>query len=374
MERGNVKREDVKREEELPTPAIVIDVERVRRNVRKLADYAKARGIGIRPHTKTHKSVELARMQLEAGACGLTVAKVGEARAMSQAGNDILMAYPPADRLRGVVLAALAHSGTTMRVGVDSAEAIGSVASSAAAMGTEVGILIDIDVGLHRTGVQTPEEALLLARQVRRLRGVRLDGIMFYPGHVKDESAESIRQLDEVEAKVAETIGLWHKNGLEARIVSGGSTPAAYQSHRMPSMTEARPGTYVFHDMNGVRGGYAGFDDVAATIRATVVSTAVPGQFVLDCGSKTLTSDRCGPAPESGHGHILDYPDARIVKLTEEHAQVDAREGARRPRVGERVTVIPNHICPCVNLQDYVWWKERDELRRVAVDARGCVF
>jgi D-serine deaminase-like pyridoxal phosphate-dependent protein len=139
-------------------------------------------------------------------------------------------------------------------------------------------------------------------------------------------------------------------------------------------MTEARPGTYVFHDMNCVHGGYAGFDDVAATIRATVISTAVPDQFVLDCGSKTLTSDRCGPAPDSGHGHVIEYPDAKIAKLTEEHAQVDARACERRPRVGERVTVIPNHICPCVNLQDFVWWKEGDRYRRVRVDARGCVF
>jgi len=241
-------------------------------------------------------------------------------------------------------------------------------------VGSEIGILIDIDVGLHRTGVQTPQDSLERAQQVERLNGVRLDGIMFYPGHVKDESPESLRQLAEVEAKVAETTVLWRRHGLEAKIVSGGSTPAAYQAHHLPSMTEARPGTYVFHDMNGVRGGYATFEDVAATIRATVVSTAVPGQFVLDCGSKTLTSDRCGPAPDSGHGHIIEYPDAKIVKLTEEHAQVDARQSGRRPKVGERVSVIPNHICPCVNLQDAVWWQEGDRFRRVAVDARGCVF
>jgi D-serine deaminase-like pyridoxal phosphate-dependent protein len=369
-----VKRADVIREEELPTPAIVIDVERVRRNVYRLADHAKARGIGIRPHTKTHKSIDLARMQLEAGACGLTVAKVGEAKAMSQAGDDILMAYPAVDPLRCRGLAELAAAGKTVRVGVDSAAAIDALASCAASAGTEIGILVDVDVGLHRTGVQTPEEALTLSQQVERLSGVRLDGIMFYPGHVKDESPESLRQLDEVEAKISQTIALWLKHGLGAGIVSGGSTPSAYQSHRMPSMTEARPGTYVFHDMNGVRGGYASFDDVAATIRATVVSTAVPGQFVLDCGSKTLTSDRCGPAPDSGHGHVLEFPDARITKLTEEHAQVDARESDRRPKVGDRVTVIPNHICPCVNLQDFVWWKEGDKLRRVTVDARGCVF
>ena len=365
---------EIKDEEELPTPAIVIDVERVRRNIRKLADYATAHKICIRPHTKTHKSIELARMQLEAGACGLTVAKVGEARAMAQAADDLFIAYPAADRLRSTALAELAKSGKTIRVGVDSAEAIESLATAARAIGSEIGILIDIDVGLHRTGVQTPGEAVERAQQVERLNEVRLDGIMFYPGHVKDESVDSLRELRYVEHKIAETIEIWRRHGLEAKIVSGGSTPAAYQAHHLPSMTEARPGTYVFHDMNGVRGGYATFDDVAATIRATVVSTAVPGQFVLDCGSKTLTSDRCGPAPDSGHGHIIEYPDAKIVKLTEEHAQVDASQSERRPKVGERVSVIPNHICPCINLQDVVWWKEGDRYRRVTVDARGCVF
>src|SRR5687767_10496948 len=169
-----MKREDVKCEEELPTPAIVIDVEQVRRNVRRLADYAKAHGIGIRPHTKTHKSVELGGMQMEAGAVGLTVAKVGEAGVMARASDDLLMAYPAVDRLRCERLAAIAKGGTTVRVGVDSKEAVEGLAACAAEAGAEVGILVDVDVGLHRTGVQTPEEALQLAQQVGRLKGVRL--------------------------------------------------------------------------------------------------------------------------------------------------------------------------------------------------------
>jgi D-serine deaminase-like pyridoxal phosphate-dependent protein len=140
-------------------------------------------------------------------------------------------------------------------------------------------------------------------------------------------------------------------------------------------MTEARPGTYVFYDMTGVRGGYARLEDCAARIHCTVVSTAVPGQFVIDAGSKTLTSDKCGPAPESGHGHVVEYPMAKIVKLNEEHGQVDCRGCGSGPRVGERVTVIPNHICPCVNLQDQVWWTEEGEApRAMRVDARGKVF
>jgi D-serine deaminase-like pyridoxal phosphate-dependent protein len=140
-------------------------------------------------------------------------------------------------------------------------------------------------------------------------------------------------------------------------------------------MTEARPGTYVYHDMNGVHGGYATLADCAARIHCTVVSTAVPGQFVIDAGSKTLTQDRCGPAPDSGFGYVVEYPSAKIVKLTEEHGQVDCRACDRAPKVGDRVTVIPNHICPCINLQDRVWWREDGEAPQpIDVDARGRVF
>jgi D-serine deaminase-like pyridoxal phosphate-dependent protein len=359
---------------EIATPAIVIDAAAARRNLQRLADYSKKNNVRLRPHTKTHKSVRIGRMQMELGAAGLTVAKVGEAEVMADAADDLLMAYPAVGPGRAERLAQLvAKRGKTIRVGVDSAAAADGLAAAARAAGTSIGILVDLDVGLHRTGVQTPADALALAQHVSRLAGLRLDGIMFYPGHVKDESAESIRQLEAVEAIIAEAIALWARSGLPATIVSGGSTPAAYQAHRVPSMTEARPGTYVFFDMNGVHGGYAKLDDCAARIHATVVSTAVPGQFVIDAGSKTLTSDKCGPAPDSGHGYVVEYPPAKIVKLTEEHGQVDCRECERRPAVGDRVTVVPNHICPCVNLQSVVYWREGGDVTPIEVDARGKV-
>jgi D-serine deaminase-like pyridoxal phosphate-dependent protein len=359
---------------DLPTPSIVIDAVIARRNLQRLADYAKQHNFKLRPHTKTHKSLLVGRMQMELGATGLTVAKVGEARVMAEVCSDLLMAYPAVDPLRCAELAQLAGR-ITMRVGIDSAAAAAALSSAARAAGTSIGILVDLDVGLHRTGVQSPADALALGQHVSKLPGLRLDGLMFYPGHVKDESPASLGELAAVELKLAETIALWRRHGLDTTIVSGGSTPAAYQAHRLPSMTEARPGTYVYHDMNGVHGGYAKLEDCAATIRCTVVSTAVPGQFVIDAGSKTLTSDKCGPAPDSGHGLVLEYPQAKIVKLTEEHGQVDCRESGTAPKVGERVTVIPNHICPCVNLQDQVWWQEPGQPpRAIKVDARGKVF
>ncbi|HSI32772.1 MAG TPA: alanine racemase, partial [Tepidisphaeraceae bacterium] len=352
--------------------SIVIDADVVRRNVRKLAAYAKQHSIALRPHAKTHKSTLLAGIQREAGAIGLTVAKVGEAQVMAEAADDLLMAYPAVDPFRCGELARLALR-KTVRVAIDSVEAADHLAEAARTAGSTISLLVDLDVGFHRTGVQTPAAALALAEHASRLKGVRVDGLFFYPGHVKDDRAESVAQLKGIDSLVGEAVVLFKTAGISTAILSGGTTPTAYASHHIRNQTEIRPGTYVFYDMNGVRGGYATVDDCAARVHATVVSTAVPDQFVIDAGTKTLTSDKCGPAPDSGHGLILEYPDAKIVKLTEEHGQVDVTGSAKRPKVGERVTIIPNHICPCVNLQNQVWWREAGEVRPINVDARGRV-
>jgi len=360
---------------DLATPCILIDAGVVRRNIERLAAYAHMHRLGLRPHTKTHKSIRLARLQLENGAVGLTVAKVGEAKIMAEVVDDILLAYPAVDAGRCAEVAQIARS-KTMRVGIDSEFAADALGDAARSRGSTIGILVDLDVGHHRTGVQSPHEALALAQYVSRTAGLRLDGIMFFPGHLSHGppsiNEPALRAIDE---KLAEVIELWKQHGLEAKLVSGGSTPTATQSHLLTHMTEFRPGTYIFNDMNCVRAGCAGLEDCAARIVATVVSTAVSGQVVLDAGSKTLTSDRCGPAPESGHGHIVEYPRAKIAKLSEEHAQVDVTACDHAPRIGDRVTVIPNHICPCINLQDSVWWQEPGERPlAMAVDARGKVF
>jgi D-serine deaminase-like pyridoxal phosphate-dependent protein len=362
---------------DLPTPAIVIDAEKVQANLRRLADYARSHNLKVRPHTKTHKSRMIGKLQLDHGAIGLTVAKPGEAIVMAQITDDVLMAYPAVDPARAAQIAELAKT-KTIRVGIDSTTAADVISEAAQAAGSMVGVLVDLDVGLHRTGVQTPEAALALAQHVSRKPGLRLDGIMFYPGHIGAGSAEQQKPLlAEVQALVAETIGQWNKSGLQAAIVSGGSTPTAYQSHYVPAMTEIRPGTYVYNDMNCVRGGFGiTLDDCAARIVCTVVSDAVPGQIVIDAGSKTLTQDRCGPAPDSGFGCVVELPEAKITKLSEEHGQIDVSAcKSRVPRVGERVTIVPNHICPCINLQDQVYWLERpNRFQAMPIDARGRVF
>jgi D-serine deaminase-like pyridoxal phosphate-dependent protein len=355
----------------IPTPALVIDGAAVRRNIERLAGYAAHVGLEVRPHTKTHKLRSLARMQLDAGAIGLTAAKVSEAAAISDAEQDVLLAYPPIGPERARRLAELARD-RTVRAVVDSMTGIEMISEAASSQKTTVGLLVELDVGMGRMGVPTPEATLPLAQAIDCAPHVHLDGIMVYPGHIWEKVEQQEAPLAAVNELLAETIALWAKQGLAATIVSGGSTPTAYQSHVVMHLTEIRPGTYVFNDMNTVHGGFCTMEDCAARVHATVISDAVLGQVVIDAGSKTLSSDRCLPAMESGFGRIVELDGARITRLSEEHGQVDVRECPSPPRVGERLTVIPNHICPCLNLQESVWWVESNERpRQFPVDARG---
>ena len=359
----------------IPTPALVLDAATVRANVARVAGYAREHGIAVRPHTKTHKSVAIAGLQLAAGAVGLTVAKVGEAevlaRAFADREPDILVAYPAVDPARTTRLAALSRTAR-IAVAVDTPEAVAALSAAATAAGTTLGILVDLDVGSGRTGVPTVERLLGLAVAADRAPGLRLDGIFFYPGHVTSSPDRQAGALAAVSERLRSAIEAFDARGLRRGTVSGGSTPTLFRSHLVPEGTEIRAGTCVYNDLNIVRGGFGELSDCAARIVATVVSDAVADQVVLDSGSKTLTMDRCGPAPDSGHGLVVEYPEAIVAKLTEEHAQVDVSRCPRRPRVGERVTVIPNHVCPVVNLFDRAWWHEEDgSLRELPIDARG---
>jgi D-serine deaminase-like pyridoxal phosphate-dependent protein len=290
---------------------------------------------------------------------------------MSEVSDDILIAYPAIDPARTARLCRLA-AHATVRVAVDSHAGAKLLAEAANRVSATLGILVDLDVGFRRTGLQTASETLKLAQYVDATPGLRLDGIFCYPGHIGlavDQQADALQSVSDI---LDESLRLWEAHGLQGRIVSGGSTPTAFQSHLVPEYTEIRPGTYLYNDMNTVRGGYCTLEDCAAQIVCTVVSTAVPGQVVIDAGSKTLTSDRCAPALSSGYGYVVEYPAAVITRLSEEHGQVDIRSCDTAPAIGERVTVIPNHICPCVNLQDAVWWRDEDgQLHELTIDARG---
>lgn len=357
---------------ELDTPCTLIAAEVVDRNIARMANYCRKHGISLRPHTKTHKSKRIARMQFDAGATGLTVAKPGEADVMSELGAEVLVAYPS---VTPASLKAIERglADASIVVALDSMEAVERLDDALSKTAQQAGVLVDIDVGLHRTGVQTPDESIKLAAKIASSPRLRLDGLFCYPGHIWSLRAEQNAELAVVEQIIQSHLGRWRAEGFEAKIVSGGSTPTAYQSHLSPSVNEIRPGTYVFNDLNTLRGGYCALPDCAVRIVATVVSTAVPGQVVIDAGAKTLAADQCISAPGSGHGLVVEYPQARIRHLSEEHGQVDVSQCEARPRVGERVTIIPNHVCPTINLTDFAWWMTPQGVERLAIDARGKV-
>ncbi|QDU56875.1 alanine racemase [Aeoliella mucimassa] len=355
----------------LATPYLAIDGAMVLQNIRRLSEYCQSKGVKFRPHTKTHKSRVLAQFQCDAGAIGLTVAKAGEFETFASSEIDRLIAYPAispgARRIAGDPQQSASGLFT-----VDSQQAVECLIEASSSAKLPLRVLVDADVGMGRTGVSTPAESLALAEQVDRATNLHLAGLFVYPGHVWAPPGEQQQPLEVVADIIDSHLQLWASKGFAAEIVSAGSTPTAYQSHLVKSVTEIRSGTYVYNDMNTVRGGFCEFNSCAARVIATVVSTAVPGQVVLDSGSKALAIDRCIPAPDSGHGFLPDYPQAVITALSEEHAQVAIGECDRAPKLGERVQIVPNHICPVINLTNEAWWfgSEQSPIE-LPIDARG---
>jgi D-serine deaminase-like pyridoxal phosphate-dependent protein len=359
---------------EIPTPAIVIDERKLDANIKALADYCKTHGIQLRPHAKTHKSLEVARKQIAQGFPGLTVAKVGEAEVLSEACDDFLIAYPLVDDHRTHRAAELAKK-VKLTVAMDTLEAAQALSIAASRAGVTIDALVDLDVGLHRTGVASPELALELAQKMSRLSGLRLRGLFNYPGHLRTPPEKQQEELASVEAILREAMRLFSKSGLDCSVVSGGSTPTMYQSHLVRTWTEIRSGTYVYNDRTGFAGGWATLDTCAATILVTVISDAVAGKIAVDAGSKTLSQDMVNliPKPE-GNGYVIEYPNATITRLTEEHGEIDVRACDRKPKVGERINILPNHICVCINLADGAWLKREDgTCTWLKTDARGRV-
>jgi D-serine deaminase-like pyridoxal phosphate-dependent protein len=357
---------------DLDTPSLLIDLDIMERNLERVARYAREHGLRLRPHTKTHKIPALARRQLDLGAAGLTVAKVGEAEVMLNAAPpDLLVAFPTIgskklDRLMQVA------KQTQVTVALDSLAAACQLSDSARAHQIEIGVLTEVDVGLGRVGV-TPGAALLeLIDGVQRLPNLRWDGIAFYPGQIKKLDAAADRELEKLAQMIEVTLEDLGRAGFQARIVSGGSTPTLFHSHRLKGVTEIRPGTYIFNDRNTVLSGAADWKDCAASILVTVVSTAKKGQMIVDGGSKTFSSDRPTTGEEVSFGRVVDAPEAVFTKMNEEHGFIELRDSPKDFAVGDRVRVIPNHICVAMNLHECVYGIRGGMLEQVwRVEGRG---
>jgi D-serine deaminase-like pyridoxal phosphate-dependent protein len=356
---------------DVQTPAILIDLDVMERNLRRVADYTREHGLRLRPHTKTHKIPALGRKQIEGGAVGLTVAKVSEAEVMLQSGTpDMLIAYPVIGRPKlERLLQVAAHTKVT--VALDSVEAARQLSEAAQWAHREIGVLAEMDAGLGRVGVSPGPELVELAGAIGRLPGLRLEGIAFYPGHIKMLDEDGNRAIQELGEMIRSVLRELRGAGLAIAIVSGGSTPALFESHKIAGLNEIRPGTYIFNDRNTMLQGACSLDDCAASILTTVVSTARPGQIIIDGGSKTFSSDR----PASGDvsfGHIVEAPEAVFTKMNEEHGYVDVRAVDRHFAVGDHLRVIPNHICVAMNLHECVYGIRGDRVEQTwRVEGRG---
>jgi D-serine deaminase-like pyridoxal phosphate-dependent protein len=350
---------------DVETPALLIDLDRLEANLDRVAAYARKHGLRLRPHTKTHKTPEIGKMQLDRGAVGLTVAKTREAEVMLASGTpDLLVAYPVLGRQKLERLAEVARH-TRVTVAFDSFEVADGLQEIAAAKGLRFGALVEANLGMNRVGLPPGSELMRLAAHVAASPHLDFEGVNFYPGNVwpPDEDAES--KFDEARQGVARLREDFERAGLPLGIVSGGSSPTLFRSHEMEGLSEIRPGTYVFNDGDLVAAGACTWDDCAASVLSTVVSTPREGFAMLDGGSKTLSSDRIPGQEPPLYGRIVEAPAARIYKLNEEHAHVDFREAGERPRIGDRVRVIPNHVCVCVNLHEKMYGIRGDRVEQV---------
>ena len=357
---------------ELSTPALTIDLDIMERNLDRMAQYCQQRGLGLRPHIKTHKTPEAARMQVDRGAMGLTVAKVGEAEVMGSAGfDDLLLAYPVwgAETLRRLAaLARIRH----MLIALDHESTAHELSGVMSAERATIGVLVEFDSGLGRCGLEPGPGCVELAKKVEALPGLEFRGLMTSFGSIWGSAEDRQAEAGRVAARVERALAAFAEARMPVEIVSGGSTPSAALPDRIPGVTEIRPGTYVYNDLNTHYQGACRLDDCAARVVATVVSTAVPGRAIIDAGSKALSSDALGSGPKSGHGYIVEAPDARLIKLNEEHGYVDIAGSAHQFQVGEVVTVIPNHVCTCVNMHDEVFLiRQQQVVGSWRVAARG---
>lgn len=345
---------------EYGTPCAVIDMDKVERNIARIQKACDDAGIANRPHIKTHKNPTIAKMQIAAGAKGITCQKLGEAEIMANAGiDDILISYNLLGEEKMARLGAL-QAKANMTVAADNSTVVAGLPKAAAASGRPLSVVVECDTGRKRAGVETPAEAIALAREIAASKGLQFAGFMMYPTETGWADAQTF--YDEALAGV-------RAHGLDATIVSTGGTPNLKNIGKLKGGTEHRFGTYIYNDRMQVAAGVATWDDCALHIYSTVVSRAAPERGILDAGSKTLTTDTGGL---DGHGLILEHPEAKIARFAEEHGFLDLSRSNTRPNVGDVVRVVPNHVCVVVNMMDEVVMVRGDEIiGTLPVAARG---
>jgi len=359
---------------ELETPAVIVDLDVMERNLSRMADYCRAHQLLLRPHTKSHKIPELAKRQIASGATGITVAKLGEAEVMLNAGiTDIFIAYPIVGDEKTTHLAKLAEQAS-ISVALDSEEAARGISGAATRQGARIGVLIEMDVGFGRCGLSSENDLLKLAQTIATLPGLEFRGLMFFPGHfgVGPEQRTALRM--QVDDFLDRSFEVFARADLPLSIISGGSTPTAYESGLFHGVNEVRPGTYIFNDRNTVAIDAASLDDCALSVVVTVVSTAVSGRAIVDGGSKTFSYDRYQAGDGQGYGLVKQDTAVEVERFSEEHGHLNVERSERRYRVGDRLSIIPNHVCTTVNMHDEIYGVRGEQVETVwRVEGRGKV-
>lgn len=342
--------------EDLDTPCIIVNLDIVNDNIKTAHDYFNSTHFKSRPHIKTHKLPYMAKLQLAAGATGITCQKISEAEVFADAGiKDIFITYNIIGEFKLARLAKLA-ARTKLRVVADSEYVVDGLA----ALNIGIKILVECDTGQGRNGVQTPEEALKLALYIEEKEGVEFGGLMTYPAAGKWQDCEAFCSA----AKVLCVLTIGH-----CETVSIGGTPDMKNAHIVKSATEHRPGTYIYNDKSLISRGDCKVDDCALTVLAQIVSRPTDDRGIMDAGSKALTSDLFGL---DGFGMVKEYPEATIHTLSEEHGHIDFSACQQKPKVGEKINIIPNHVCPVVNLYDQVHiYQNGQVVELLPIKARG---
>jgi D-serine deaminase-like pyridoxal phosphate-dependent protein len=364
------------------TPYLAVDLDVLKRNIDRMQEFVAGAGVSVRPHVKTHKCPEIARLQVESGAIGVTCAKLGEAEVMVQRGiKDILIANQVVGTAKLVRLAEIGKVAD-VKVGADDETHVRAISDAASFMSSEVGIVIEVDVGMGRCGVRTKEGALTLARLIKALPGIRFSGLLGYEGHTVLATPRSTRlqNCTEANAKLVGVARHLEDNGIDVEIVSGGGTGTYDMTGVYQGITEIEAGSYVF--MDACYGKLGLPFEQSLFIVCTVVSTPEDGVCVVDGGLKTMTSEFGYPVPaflmKAGGGENkapirLSSEVVQVKILSEEHAILDT--GTLEVSVGDKVFMIPSHICTTVNLHNqYQVFQSGRFVTRWDIEARGASY
>lgn len=338
---------------DLETPAAIVDLERLERNIATAARYASEHGLSLRPHVKTHKATAVARRQLAAGAVGLTCATPRELEVMATVCDDLFWAHPPVGAAKLARAMAL-PSHVRLTVAVDDLSQVSGLAAAAQAAQRRVGVLVEFDVGMRRVGVPAVPALVTIAQAVAGVSSLSFDGITCYPGHIRQSVGEQASALAVLQERLAAACDALAAAGLPPRVVSAGSTPTMWRTHEVPAITEMRPGTSVYHDRTTAGIGVCEWDDIAMTVLATVISTSIPGQIVLDAGTKALGREPMRGTAGEGWAAVQERPHLVVDRMSEEHGIIALGDDPWRPSVGDVVRLVPNHVCIAMHNFDRV--------------------